>query len=77
VVPDVGGCAHSGLSLTIPAIMRCRAISCVVPDQRKAAAVRAALYGPIETACPASILRTHPHTKLFLDSHSSSLIQVR
>ncbi len=75
--PTLADVPTQALSLTIPAIMRCRAISCVVPDQRKAAAVRAALYGPIETACPASILRTHGHTKLFLDSHSSSLIQVR
>lgn len=75
--PTLADVPTQALSLTIPAILRCRAISCVVPDQRKAAAVRAALYGPIETACPASILRTHAHTKLFLDSDSSSLIQVR
>lgn len=75
--PTLADVPTQALSLTIPAIMRCRAISCVTPDQRKAAAVRAALYGPIETACPASILRTHGHTKLFLDSHSSSLIQLR
>jgi len=75
--PTLADVPTQALSLTIPAIMRCRAISCVVPDQRKAAAVRAALYGPIETACPASILRTHSRARLFLDSHSSSLIQVR
>jgi len=62
------------LSLTIPAILRSHAISCTVPDLRKAKAVQAALQGPIETACPASILRTHPATMLFLDPDSSSLI---
>ena len=29
--------------------------------------VRRALVGPIETACPASILRTQPHATLYLD----------
>ncbi|MCH8193003.1 MAG: glucosamine-6-phosphate deaminase [Planctomycetes bacterium] len=58
------------LSLTIPAIMNCQTISCVVPDQRKAEAVGKTLYDPITTACPATILRQHPDTTLFLDSES-------
>ena len=62
------------LSLTIPAIMRSQAISCTVPDLRKAKAVQAALQGPLATTCPASILRTHAETTLFLDPDSSSLI---
>lgn len=60
------------LSLTIPAIMDSKVISCVVPDSRKARAVRDALYGPVTTECPASVLRTHPNTILFLDEHSAS-----
>jgi glucosamine-6-phosphate deaminase len=62
------------LSLTIPAIMRSRVISCAVPDLRKAAAVRDALLGPIHPACPASILRRHPNARLFLDLQSASLL---
>jgi glucosamine-6-phosphate deaminase len=62
------------LSLTIPAIMNCRAISCVVPDLRKAPAVSRALHGPISTACPASILRSHARACLFLDRDSASLL---
>lgn len=60
------------LSLTIPAIMNSNVISCVVPDERKAQAVHDALYGPVSTDCPASILRTHPDTTLFLDANSAS-----
>ncbi|HKI44150.1 MAG TPA: glucosamine-6-phosphate deaminase [Balneolales bacterium] len=60
------------LSLTIPAIMRSETISCVVPDQRKAEAVSHAISGPVSTQCPASILRTHPDTVLFLDQYSAS-----
>lgn len=60
------------LSLTVPAIMRSKTISCVVPDQRKAEAVSHAILGPISTHCPASILRTHPDAVLFLDQYSAS-----
>ena len=60
------------LSLTIPAIMRCESISCVVPDLRKANAVYNALNAEISTACPATILRKHPNAVLFLDALSSS-----
>lgn len=62
------------LSLTIPAIMRCKTISCVVPDERKAMAVKNTLFAKINTDCPATILRTHADTKLFLDESSASLI---
>jgi glucosamine-6-phosphate deaminase len=58
------------VTLTIPAIMHCITISCVVPGQRKAKAVFDTLYGGISTACPASVLRKHPSTLLFLDKHS-------
>ena len=60
------------LSLTIPAIMNCKVISCVVPDKRKSDAVYKTLYGPISTACPATILRKHPAAVLFLDVDSAS-----
>ncbi len=60
------------LTLTIPAIMGCKHISCVVPDGRKAEAVYNTLNVEISTACPATILRTHPDTVLYLDSESAS-----
>ncbi len=59
------------ITLTVPAIMASRVISCVVPGARKAAAVRAALDGPVSTACPASILRRHADATLFLDPASA------
>jgi len=64
------------LSLTIPAIMRCKTISCVVPDERKAEAVKNSLYAEISTECPATILRKHSDTKLFLDTASASLLDI-
>ena len=59
------------LTLTVTAILNCKAISCVVPDQRKSEAVYNSLYNDISTDCPASILRTHPETVMFLDADSA------
>lgn len=72
--PTLEEVPKEALTLTITAIMACKTISCVVPDARKADAVYASLYGEINTQCPASILRTHPHTKLFLDEASAAKI---
>jgi glucosamine-6-phosphate deaminase len=70
-IEDVPGQA---LSLSIPAIMSARTISCVVPDARKAEAVRCALEGEVSPRCPASVLRRHGDCHLFLDVHSAALL---
>jgi glucosamine-6-phosphate deaminase len=62
------------LSLTVPALRAARLMLCIVPESRKAQAVRAALLGPISTACPASILRQTPHCRLLLDRDSAAAI---
>ncbi|MGB1019502.1 MAG: glucosamine-6-phosphate deaminase [Flavobacteriaceae bacterium] len=62
------------VTLTLPAIMACDYISCVVPELRKAKAVYDALHGPLTTGCPASILRAHPQVDLHLDLESASLL---
>ncbi|HPG41705.1 MAG TPA: glucosamine-6-phosphate deaminase [bacterium] len=73
--PTLDDVPKQALSLTIPAIMRCQTISCVVPDERKSEAVYNTLYGPVSTACPASILRTHPDAVLFLDRFSATRLE--
>ncbi|GBF18674.1 MULTISPECIES: glucosamine-6-phosphate deaminase [Arenibacter] len=73
--PSFDDVPKEAVTLTITAIMNCEAISCVVPDERKSQAVYNSLYGDISTSCPASILRTHPETVLFLDKASASLIK--
>lgn len=69
--PSLGDVPEQAITLTIPAIMNCKVISCVVPDERKADAVQKTLYEEISTDCPASILRTHQETVLFLDKASA------
>jgi glucosamine-6-phosphate deaminase len=60
------------LSLTVPFFLRIPRALVFVNGERKSAAVRAALEGPITEACPASALRRHPSATLFLDSGAAS-----
>lgn len=65
---------RNALTLTIPAIMSSRHVYCIVPGVTKQEAVKNALEGPIDTSCPASILRTHPSTRLIIDRDASELL---
>jgi glucosamine-6-phosphate deaminase len=65
------------ITLTLPVFARAGALCCIVPGVRKARAVRTALTDPIGSACPATILRTHPNSQLFLDQESASLLSER
>jgi glucosamine-6-phosphate deaminase len=62
------------ISMSIRQIMKSREIICVVPDARKAVAVKACLDGPVSPAAPASILQTHANATVYLDSESASLL---
>ena len=62
------------VSLTCPAIMRAKRISCVVPDKRKAAAVKDTMNGTVTTACPASVLTTHEDCIMWIDEPAASLL---
>jgi glucosamine-6-phosphate deaminase len=64
------------ITLTIPALLRTPHVLAVVPEKRKAPAVKAALQGPISPACPASILRLQEHVTLYLDQESASLLDL-
>lgn len=76
--PSLDQVPSRALTLTLPAILRTPRIFAVVPGPRKREAVGAALYGPVSTSCPASILRTHPAAELFLDRDSApSELQTR
>lgn len=58
------------ITLTVPRLLRADRLFCMVPGRLKRNAVRAALEGPVTTACPASILREHPDCTLYLDAES-------
>jgi glucosamine-6-phosphate deaminase len=65
-VPD------QAITMSIKQIMKSKVIICSVPDVRKAEAVYNTLNAEISNNYPATILRTHPNTILFLDNDSSS-----
>jgi glucosamine-6-phosphate deaminase len=65
---------HRALSLTIPTIMACPRLFAIVPGSAKQEAIRRTIEGPVESVCPASILRCHPDAHLFLDRQSAALL---
>lgn len=62
------------LTVTVPGMLRAKAMFCVVPTTNKAEAVKNTLTGEISESCPASILRTKPNARLYLDPASASLL---
>lgn len=72
--PSVEQVPERALTLTIHALLQPETVLVLVPEARKAAAVRNALLGPIEPACPASILRRAPHATLYLEPESAALL---
>jgi len=70
-VPD------TAISMSIQQMLKAREMIVVVPDERKAAAVREALEGEVTPALPASILRRHPNVTLYLDEAAASLLSAR
>ena len=72
--PRLDEVPHKAITLTIPALMDGRSLYVVVPGPSKADAVHATVTGAIDTSCPATILRTHPHATMFLDPDSARLV---
>jgi len=65
------------ISMSIQQILKAHHVICIVPDQRKAQAVRNCLELGVSPLYPASILQEHPHTSLYLDSESAALLTPR
>ena len=63
------------ISMSIRQILKAQAILCIVPEARKAQAVRVTLEGSVTPMVPASILKEHPNTTLYLDRDSASLLE--
>ncbi len=72
--PDFAAVPARAITVTIPALLRAAMVLAIVPEERKAEPVRAALTGPIATSCPASALRTIAHATIHLESASASLL---
>jgi glucosamine-6-phosphate deaminase len=62
------------ISMSAKQILKAKEILAVVPDKRKAQAVKACVEGEISPMAPASILRRHRNATLYLDTNSASLL---
>jgi glucosamine-6-phosphate deaminase len=71
---DISQVPERAISMSARQILKSREIIAVVPDARKAQAVKACMEGDISPTAPASILRRHANTTLYLDKDSSSLL---
>jgi glucosamine-6-phosphate deaminase len=63
------------ISMSIKQILKSRNILCIVPDERKAEAVKATVKLEVSPMRPASILQQHARVTLYLDHESSSLLK--
>jgi len=63
------------ISMSIQQILKASHVLCVVPDQRKATAVRDCLELAVTPLHPASILQQHERTTIYLDTESAALLK--
>ena len=68
--PSLDAVPERAITLTIPRILRAGRLFCVVPGRAKREAVRRAIHDPIDTACPASVLRRCDNAALYLDAEA-------
>ena len=65
---------QQAISMSVRQILKAKEIICIVPDTRKAEAVRNCFEREVSPMYPASALRTHSNTTIYLDIESSSLL---
>ena len=75
--PSLEDVPRRALSMSISQILKSAEILCIVPDTRKAQAVRDCLEGDVSPRHPASVLQRHPRTTVFLDQPAASLLAYR
>ncbi|HSB76331.1 MAG TPA: glucosamine-6-phosphate deaminase [Terriglobales bacterium] len=71
---DISEVPRQAISMSVRQILKAREIIAVVPEARKAAAVKACLEGEISPLTPGSILRTHALATVYLDRFSAALL---
>lgn len=74
--PTINDVPKQAISMSIKQIMKSKSIICSVPDLRKAEAVKKMIQNEISPEVPASVLRNHPATWLFLDKDAASMISI-
>jgi glucosamine-6-phosphate deaminase len=75
--PSLEEVPTQAISMSIQQIMRSKTLLLTIPDQRKAAAVKRAIEGPVDPACPASIVQRHANCTILLDAAAASSLSQR
>jgi glucosamine-6-phosphate deaminase len=71
---DLSAVPTHAISMSVRQVLKAREIVAVVPDARKAQAIKSCFDGPISPMAPSSILRNHPNATVYLDRQSSALL---
>jgi glucosamine-6-phosphate deaminase len=71
---DISQVPKQALSMSAQQILKAKEILAVVPDTRKAQAIKDCFEGTVTPMHPASILRRHPNATIYLDTQSASLL---
>jgi glucosamine-6-phosphate deaminase len=71
---DISSVPSRAISMSVRQILKAKEVIAVVPDSRKAQAIKTCCEGEISPLAPASILRTHPNATIYLDQHSAQLL---
>jgi len=71
---DISEVPKQAISMSVRQILKAKEIIAIVPDARKARAVKDCFEGEVSPMHPASILRTHPDATIYLDRHSAALL---
>lgn len=73
---DISQVPEHAISMSARQILKAREILAVVPDRRKAHAVKLCFEGEMNPMAPASILRRHSNATIYLDKDSASLLSL-
>jgi glucosamine-6-phosphate deaminase len=73
--PTLGDVPDRAISMSVRQIMKSHCVLCIVPELRKAEAVKNTVEGPVTPMVPASILQEHPDAFLYLDRDSASQLK--
>jgi glucosamine-6-phosphate deaminase len=69
---DISQVPKQAISMSVRQILKTKELVAVVPETRKAQAVKACFEGPVSPMAPGSILRTHPNATIYLDRDSAA-----
>ena len=75
--PDLASVPERAITMGIATILEARNILLIATGPEKAAAVAAAIEGPIGSACPASALRLHGNVDILCDEAAATALATR